>query len=138
MSSGNTTAGSGRAAYLLILPGAALLYYLSRVNYLLYHGLTEMFGVAIAVAIAMIAWNTRHLVQRHFLLFIGLGYPFIALIGLLHTISFKGLSVFPAAGTNLPTQLWIAARYLESATFLAAIYFLTTDYGLARPWPVLP
>jgi len=112
------------AGYFLIPLAAGLLYYLSRANYLLFHGLAEIFGVVIAGAIAMIAWNTRHLVQRHFLLFIGLGYPFIALLGLLHTFAYKGLSVFPAAGANLPTQLWIAARYLESCTFLAAGHFL--------------
>lgn len=118
----STRIGSG------YLPGplaAGLLYYLSRTNYLLFHGLAEIAGVAIAGAIAMIAWNTRDLLRRHFLLFIGLGYPFIGLLGLLHTFAYKGLSVFPeAAGANLPTQLWIAARYLECATFLIAGHFL--------------
>lgn len=110
---------------LLFLAGGVLLYCLSRVNYLLFHGLAEMFGVVIAGGIAMIAWNSRHLVRRHFMLFIGLGYPFVALLGLLHTFAYKGLSVFPSEmGANLPTQLWIAARYLECCTFLAAPHFL--------------
>ena len=122
-------------AYLLILPGAALLYYISRANYLLFHGLVEIFSAVIACCVAMIAWHTRHLVRRHFLLFIGLGYPFIALLGILHTFSYKGLSVFPnTPGANLPTQFWIAARYLESCTFLVAPYFMAHRL---RPGPVL-
>lgn len=122
--------GSGsivnKRGVLVALLGAVALYFLSRQNYLLFHGVTEVFGVVIAGSIAMIAWNSRQLVRNHFLLFIGLGYPFVALISLLHTFAYKGLSVFSAEyGANLPTQLWIAARYLESFTFLAAPHFLT-------------
>jgi len=114
-----------RLGYLLIPIGAVSLYYMSRANYLLFHSLAEILSVVIAGGIAMIAWNSRHLVRRHFLLFIGLGYPFIGLVGLLHTFSYNGLSVFPdKTGANLPTQLWIAARYLESCTFLVAPLFL--------------
>jgi hypothetical protein len=120
---------------LSFLVGAAFFYYMSQVNYLLFHGLAEIFGVIIAGGIAMIAWNSRHLVQSHFLLFIGLGYPFVGLLGLLHTFAYKGLSVFPSeVGANLATQLWIAARYLECGTFLAATFFLNRSL---RPAPVL-
>jgi PAS domain S-box-containing protein len=120
---------------LLFLTAALLLYALSRVNYLLFHSLAEMFDVIIAGGVAMIAWNSRRWVSRHFLLFIGLGYPFVGLFGLLHTFAYKGLSVFPAThGANLPTQLWIAARYLEISTFLTAPYFFNRSL---RPGPVL-
>ena len=34
------------------------------------------------------------------------------------------MGMFPGFGTNLPTQLWIAARYMESISFLAAPLFL--------------
>jgi PAS domain S-box-containing protein len=155
MSDTTTPAKTGLVS-LLFLTGAVLLYNLSRANYLLFHGLAEMFGVAIAGGIAMIAWNSRNVVRRHFLLFIGLGYPFVGLLSLLHTFAYKGLSVFPSApGANLPTQLWIAARFLECGTFLAAPHFLNrkvlpalvlTGYTLVTGlilaslfvWPVFP
>ena len=134
MSAGTVPARSN-LGFILILPGGLLLYLLSRSNYLLFHGLVEIFSVIIAGCVAMIAWNSRHLVRNHFLLFIGLGYSFIALLGILHTFAYKGLSVFPAEyGDNLATQLWIAARYLESFTFLAATNFLNRRM---RPGPVL-
>lgn len=121
--------------YMIIFPAGFLLYFLSRSNYLLFHGLAELSGIIIATGISIIAWNSRHLVKQHFLLFIGLGYPFIALIGILHTFSYKGLSVFAIEyGANLPTQLWIAGRYLESCTFLVATIFISRRL---RPAPVL-
>jgi hypothetical protein len=42
----------------------------------------------------------------------GVSSVFVSLIEILHTLTFKGLGVFPAGGANLPTQLWIAFRYL--------------------------
>ncbi len=121
--------------YFLMLPGGILLYILSRANYHLFHGLVEILSVIFAGVVTIIAWNSRYLVRRHFLLFIGLGYPFIALLGILHTFSFKGLSVFPAEyGVNLTNQLWIAARYLECLTFVVAPIFLARRL---RPGAVL-
>ena len=34
------------------------------------------------------------------------------------------MGVFPGAGANLPTQLWLAARYLQAITWLAAPLFI--------------
>jgi PAS domain S-box-containing protein len=47
----------------------------------------------------------------------------VAALDLLHTLSFSGLSLFQN-DSNLPTQLWIAARYMESLSFIAAFFFL--------------
>jgi len=35
------------------------------------------------------------------------------------------MNVFPGFGSNLPTQLWIAARYLQAVTLIAAPLFVT-------------
>jgi signal transduction histidine kinase len=45
-------------------------------------------------------------------------------VDLIHTLAYKGMGVFPGYGANLPTQLWIAARYLESVSLLLAPLFL--------------
>ncbi|MFP3983586.1 MAG: MASE3 domain-containing protein, partial [Desulfurivibrionaceae bacterium] len=42
----------------------------------------------------------------------------------LHLLAYKGIGVFPDSGANLPTQLWIAARYFESVSLLIAPSFL--------------
>ncbi len=100
------------------------LFIISRHSYLLFHGLAEMFSVAIAISIFMVAWNTRKYLNNDYLLFVGIALLYVAFLDLLHTLSYKGMLLFQEFGANLPTQLWIAARYLYSAAFLAAPFFL--------------
>ncbi len=96
------------------------LFFSMRGNYLLFHTLAELFSIVVATATFVIAWNTRHVNQSQFLAFIGLSFPSIAALDLLHTIAFPGMKVFAGADADLPTQLWIAARYVQAASFLAA------------------
>ena len=92
-------------------------------NYLLFHGLAEIFSIVIACGIFMLAWNTRRFQDNAYLVLLGIAYLFIGGFDLLHTLAYKGMGVFVEAGANLPTQLWIAARYLESISLLAAPFF---------------
>jgi signal transduction histidine kinase/CheY-like chemotaxis protein len=105
------------AGALLMIGVTATSYY----NYLVFHGLAEMFSIIIACGIFMVAWNTRQFHEDSFFLFIGIAYAFIGGLDMLHTFAYKGMGVFEGFGANLPTQLWIAARYLESLSLLAAI-----------------
>lgn len=98
-----------------------LLYDINHYNYLLFHSIAEIFSIIVAFAIFTIAWNSRQFLGNNFLLFIGISYFFIGGIDLLHTFSYKGMDVFSEGGTNLATQLWVAARYLQSVSFLAAL-----------------
>jgi signal transduction histidine kinase len=114
-----------RLARILIVLAAAIGLYLTTFrHYLLFHSIVEMFSVAIAWAIFALAWNSRHLMQNNYLLLLGIAYLFVGNLDLLHTLSYKGMQVFPGYGANLPTQLWIAARYLEAVSYLIAPIFL--------------
>lgn len=106
----------------LVLAGALLggLYYISRQHYLLFHSLAEMFSIAIACAIFIIGWNSRQYLANSYLLLLGIAYLFVAGIDLLHTLAYRGMGVFAESGTNRPTQLWIAARFLESLSLVLA------------------
>jgi signal transduction histidine kinase len=106
---------------LIILFG---LYLTSRYSYLLFHGLVELFSVVVACGIFMIAWNSRRFLANSYLLFIGVAYLFVGILDLLHTLAYKGMGAFPGFGTNLPTQLWIVSRYVESLSLLIAPAFL--------------
>jgi hypothetical protein len=102
-----------------------VLYFTSRYNYLLFHSLAEIFSIVVAAGIFMLAWNSRHLAENNYLLILGVAYLFVGGLDLLHTLSYRGLGVFTDTGANLPTQLWIAARYMESLSLLIAPVFLT-------------
>jgi signal transduction histidine kinase len=96
------------------------LYLTSQFNYLLFHTLAEMFSVVIACGIFMIAWNSRRFMGSSYFLFLGIAYIFVGGLDMFHVMTYKGMGIFDEADTNLPTQLWIAARYLESLSLLAA------------------
>ena len=113
--------------YSIILSSILLLfglYLTSFFGYLLFHGIAEIFGVVVACGIFMVAWNSRRFLDNHYLLFVGIAYLFIALIDLIHTLAYTGMGVFPEYATNLPTQLWIAARYMESVSLVLAPLFI--------------
>jgi len=103
--------------WVLVLSG---LYLTSLYSYLLFHSLSEIFSIVVACGIFMIAWNSRQFLDNNYLLFIGIAYLFVGGLDLLHTLAYKGMGVFQAHGANLPTQLWIAARYIESFSLLIA------------------
>lgn len=140
---------------LAVAVGIGVLYIVSFYNYLLFHSLAEIFSIVIACGIFFFAWNSRQFLENDYFLFLGIGYVFIGSIDLLHTLSYKGVGVFEGYGANLPTQLWIAARYMESLTLLAAplllsrlwkakymsIIYLTATIGLLLAifhWKIFP
>jgi PAS domain S-box-containing protein len=105
------------------LLGAAvlvILYVISLRSYLLFHSLAEVFSIVIAFSIFIIAWNSRHMMENAYLLFLGVAYLFIGGLDLVHTLAYTGMGVFPESTTNLPTELWIGARYMESLSLLVA------------------
>ena len=104
----------------------AALYVLSRYNYLLFHSFIELFAVAIALSVFTVAWNTRHLTADNRLFLLATACLSIGVIDTVHTLAYSGMGVFPDRGPNLATQLWIAARYVESLSFLAAALLFRT------------
>jgi PAS domain S-box-containing protein len=101
-----------------------ILYVISRSNYLLFHSLAELFSIFVAYVVFLIVWKSRVRLENRYLIFIGIAYFFVASLDLLHTFAYKGMGIFPQSDSNLPTQLWIAARYMESISLLLALLFL--------------
>jgi len=102
------------------------LYLTTFTNYLLFHGLVEVFSIVVAFSFFTIAWNSRSYIKNQYLLFVGIAYFFIAILDLLHTLSYKGMPIFSEVHFYA-NQLWIGARYLESISLVVAFYFMGTD-----------
>ena len=111
----------------VILGGVFLV---SRNNYLLFHSIVEVFSVCIAFAVFLVVWNCRRFIQNNYLKLIGTAYLFIAILEFLHYLSYKGMGIFSGYDANLPTQLWIASRYLLAASFLIGFFFLKRTVNL--------
>ena len=108
------------------------LYFIGLYSFLLFHVLIEIFSVIVAFAIFMFAWNTRAKINNSTLLLLGAAYLVIGAVDLLHAITYKGMGVFDHNSADTATQLWIAARYLESGTLAAAPLLITRRIRLPR------
>jgi PAS domain S-box-containing protein len=119
----------------IVLTGLALL---SQRDFLPFHSLAELLCIAVAWAVFALAWRARR--YRHadngYLLVLGVSSLFVGGIDLVHTLAYKGMGVFSGHDANLPTQLWITARYLQSLSFLGASLLLYRPSGsvLRRPY----
>jgi hypothetical protein len=111
--------------YLLTTLGIIALLFLSKsYSYLLFHSIAETLSVIVAVSVFVIVWNTRSFIENDYFIFIGIAFLFVAIVDFIHTLSYFGMGVFPGNGRDLPTQLWIIARYIQAASFLVAPVFL--------------
>lgn len=113
----------------------ALLFLVSLKNYLLFHSLAELFSIVIAFGIFVIGWNSRKYYKNNYLLFIGIAYLFVAFFDTLHTLAYKGMNIFQGYDdNNLPPQLWLVARYMESIALLLAPTFFNKP---VRHWRII-
>jgi PAS domain S-box-containing protein len=108
----------------LMLPVTVFLWLVSLYNFALYHTTVEFITIAISVAIFLLVWKSRKIIDNNYLLFIGITFVFIAILDFLHTLVYQGVGIFPDGGGALSTRFWIAARYLQAVTFLAAPLFI--------------
>ncbi len=94
-------------------------------SYLLFHTLSELFSIFIAITITIITINCFGSIENQYISFVGISYFFVGLLDLMHTLSFKGIPIFTDYDYYAP-QFWIAARYVESLSMLAGFGLLDT------------
>ncbi|NVM46240.1 MAG: PAS domain S-box protein [Candidatus Lokiarchaeota archaeon] len=95
---------------------------LSTYSYLLFHSVIEVISIVISGGIFFIGWNSRKYMNSSFFLIIGISFLFISVIDLLHTLTYSGMGILLEFDANLPTQLWVAARYWQSISYLLALF----------------
>jgi diguanylate cyclase (GGDEF)-like protein/PAS domain S-box-containing protein len=99
-------------------------YFIARINYLFFHSFTEVFALVVAVLIYIIAGRTFKYSKNNYLMFLGYIYFFVAIIDFFHLLTYKGMGVFPGFDANVPTQLWIAGRYVNAFSLLLATFLI--------------
>ena len=129
MSSGSMTLILNRR---LLIPVAlaVLLIAVSGYSFLLFHTLAEFFAIMVAFLLFVVAWHTYAFTRNNFLMYLGCGYFWVAVIDMIHTVAYKGVGILPITTANPSIQLWISGRYFEALLLLSAPLFLTC--GLAR------
>ena len=119
--------GSGQSEIVFRTAAVAVvvlgLYAASLHSYILFHSLIEFTTIAIGFTLFILTWNARRFLTGGCLKALGIGYGLIALVDLFHGLAYKGMGVFPGHDANLPTQLWIAARFLQAVLLLLAPLF---------------
>ncbi|MGN7611065.1 MASE3 domain-containing protein [Magnetococcales bacterium HHB-1] len=110
------------------------LFWIGLDNYLLFHTLSELFTVIIALLMGVVAWQTYPFSKNHFLMFLGCGYIWVGGLDLVHTLTYKGLSII-SGKYEVTIQIWIISRFFE-AFFLLASSFQIHKLWLSR-WMLL-
>jgi diguanylate cyclase (GGDEF)-like protein len=121
----------------LLFEGLVLfgLFLTSLYSYILFHSLAEIFSIVIGCSFFILAWNSRHRLDNDYLLFLGIAYLFVSGLDLIHTLAYKGMGVFLNYDANLPTQLWIAARYVQALSLLFSPVFLRRKLNVYLMFP---
>ncbi|MCW2248894.1 signal transduction histidine kinase [Azospirillum fermentarium] len=125
------TAGVGLTAVFVTLAVMA------KTSFLLFHSLAELFGIAVAVMLLAVALHTRHINQSPFLGVLGLSCAAPAALDLIHTLTYPGMGVLPGLPPGTMTQYWVAARFIQAMSFLAAALAVPRNSPPPAHWLLL-
>ncbi|MCK4674541.1 MAG: PAS domain S-box protein, partial [Gammaproteobacteria bacterium] len=91
---------------------------------ILFHTLAELFSVAVGILMVVIAWNTRRFTNNDFLVYLGTGYFWIAVLDSWHTFTLKEMPFFEISDAGVTLHFWIYTRLIEALLLLSALIFL--------------
>ena len=129
---GEIIKGVSKDTGLTFIVGILILVLSKFQGYLLFHTLAELFAIIVAALVSIVVWQTYRLSRNHYLMLLGCGYAWIAVIDLLHALSYKGMNVFPVDGSNTATQLWVTGRLFEASLLFIAPFFLGRAFSLIK------
>lgn len=86
----------------------------------LFHTLSELFSFFVGIAIAMITYYTYRFTRNDLLLYIGAGYFWIALMDMMHLLSYPGVGALGIEDRNVTLTFWLTARIMEALLLLSA------------------
>ncbi|MDH5437190.1 MAG: PAS domain S-box protein, partial [Gammaproteobacteria bacterium] len=104
---------------------AGFLFSISQSHFLVFHTLAEFFAITVGIIMSVVAWQTYVFSRNHFLMYLGCGYFWIAILDLFHAMTYKGIGIFDITSGNTSIHMWLVARLAEALLLLTAPYFLT-------------
>ncbi len=99
---------------------------------LLFHTLAELFTIIVGTLMLVIAWNTRRFTHNDFLVYLGIGYFWVAVLDAAHTFTVKGMPFFNIGHSEITLHFWIYTRLFESLLLFSAALFLTRSLNANR------
>jgi diguanylate cyclase (GGDEF)-like protein/PAS domain S-box-containing protein len=97
-------------------------------HYLLFHIFAEYFAIFVSIGISLIAYYTYPFTNNRYLLFIGLGYIWVALLDMLHTQTYLGMPFFGIESSDTSVNFWVFTRIFEALLLLVAPFMRYVDY----------
>ncbi|MBW6489079.1 EAL domain-containing protein [Sulfurimonas sp.] len=97
-------------------------------HYLLFHVFAEYFTVFVSIGISLIAYYTYPFTNNRYLLFIGLGYIWIALLHMLHTQTYFGMPFYGIETPDTSLNFWVFTRIFEALLLLVAPFMRYVEY----------
>jgi PAS domain S-box-containing protein len=92
------------------------------VGHLLFHALAEMFPVLVGISMAIVSYFTYNFTKNNFLLYLGIGYFWIAILDLFHMLTFQGMLIYPIDNSNITLTFWIFTRLFETLLIITALF----------------
>jgi diguanylate cyclase (GGDEF)-like protein/PAS domain S-box-containing protein len=107
---------------ILFALGLSIVLLLSGIyNFMFFHIVVELFSIFVAFSIFILVFYSKDRIDNNYLIVLGTSFLFIGSFDFIHTLTYKGMGLFNYNQSNIPTQLWLIARYLESFSILAAV-----------------
>jgi len=107
-------------AWILVISFIVLPLVRIGVGYLPFHYLMENMTILVGLLLYILAYRTYKFARNPIILFIGITYFYASLLGILHTMTYKGMNLIPGITSDFPTQYWIARRFIETIGVLLA------------------
>ena len=91
-------------------------------GHVLFHTIAEFFSIVVGLMMIVIVSYTYQFTKNNFLLYLGIGYFWVAILDLLHMLTYPGVSIYQIDGPNTMLTFWLTARFLEAFVLLSAIF----------------
>ena len=96
-------------------------------DFALFHSLTELFVIGVAVLMTVVAWHTYPFSRNGFLMFLACGFFWIGAADMVHTLVHNRMTIPGSETQNPAMQSWLVARGGQAALMLAAPLFAKRD-----------